>query len=758
MDKIKAFISTFISRLKEDKAFRLKAAIIAAAAVVLCVLIIVLCVVGGSSGDPNDNPATSGPTETTGAPSEVTYSVSVVDPQGNPWSTDVVVNFLKDGQVAAMQTLNDQGVAEKTLEAGKYTVELAFTDTENTYYYDTENLTLTAQAPSIEIVVSFAVSQQTKDITAFSDVKNDHCTYTAHYITTGDSYTKLDTQDRNYFIFVPQESGLYQFSVSGNCEIGYYGNTYFVQNTNLGEENEDGSFTVSVSPGMINLEGSTTEMVIGVDANGDTDCTITITRIGDHILTVEDYPWNIYEATAELAAYKLPEGTNLVDFDVTAPTDTYTLVYNETDGFYHMDSADGPLVYVKLGVESEYLDSFQTVLENSGISRYFYKENGDFDYKVSYTECLLEYIACMDTVSGVYPMTEDLKYIIQMRGEYVGWWDSESPTFLFYDKDGNPVVGLNTEIAWLFPCCYAEVQEPEPTEPVETQPSGNGGSTGNTGSTGSTGNTGNSGSTGNTGNTGSTGSTGSTGNTGNTGSTGGSTGSTGGNGDSTSGESGDTGFQIGTESDSGKVEIFYYMIADSMAFDAEVKAGEYVYYDLYRLSGMFMTVQSENVYVIYDDEVYLPENGVLSFDLIFASTNPSAPCSIAIGNSGSEDETFHVSLGTVVGDYMNPKKLSMGKFTTYLAAGDENGYYYTYTATADGVLSITLESSGGVDCNIMLTNNNVNATSSASLTESTNNTVSLTVKKGEVIRISIGVTDVEFPAATIVCTAEFTEN
>ena len=89
-----------------------------------------------------------------------------------------------------------------------------------------------------------------------------------------------------------------------------------------------------------------------------------------------------------------------------------------------------------------------------GQSVVFYDEDGNFVKKESYSELLLEYIELADTETGVYPLTEDLKYIIQQRGEYVGWWDAESPNFIFKDATGLPVEGLNTEIAWLFMCCY----------------------------------------------------------------------------------------------------------------------------------------------------------------------------------------------------------------------------------------------------------------------------------------------------------------
>ena len=99
-------------------------------------------------------------------------------------------------------------------------------------------------------------------------------------------------------------------------------------------------------------------------------------------------------------------------------------------------------------------DSFQTILEHSGITKYFYDEEGNFEKKESYSECLLEYIKYMDEASGLYPLTEDLKYIIQMRGDHYGWFDHTSPGYIFYDENHNQVMGINHDISWLFMCCY----------------------------------------------------------------------------------------------------------------------------------------------------------------------------------------------------------------------------------------------------------------------------------------------------------------
>lgn len=383
------------------------------------------------------------PVETSG---ETSYRVTVQDALGTPYTSGVVVRFLQDGQQKAMQVVNESGVAEKVLPTGSYTVELMFTDSEASYYYDTANLTLSAEKTEVTVVLA---QQASEAVTLYADKE---CV--AYRAGVGSTYVQL-SQDRNYFLFTPTQPGTYKFSVSdASAAIGYYGAPHFVQSQNVAEV-VDNSFTISVSASMIGTNNTgTTVLVIGVDKGQNANCLLNIQRTGEPERTLADEPWTIYEKTVALSPYKLAEGAQFGEFDLTAATDAYKLVLNENDGFYHLNSADGPLVLVRLGKDSKYLASFKTILDNSGVSEYFFDENGEFIKKVSYSECLLEYIANMDEVNGVYPLTEDLKLIIQRRGNYVGWFDAENSMYLFKDVNGTPVPGINSEISWLFMCCY----------------------------------------------------------------------------------------------------------------------------------------------------------------------------------------------------------------------------------------------------------------------------------------------------------------
>ena len=142
------------------------------------------------------------------------------------------------------------------------------------------------------------------------------------------------------------------------------------------------------------------------------------------------------------------------------------LVFNEQDRCYHLGTADGPAVYVNLQEAVYGISMLAMVGENifdadgvpieSGTSPFRYvRNNGQNDFfKEDYTDATRKIITARDKSTGVYPLTEDLKYIIQSSGEHNGWFDASSSTYIFRDENGVQVSGVNPEISWLFMCYY----------------------------------------------------------------------------------------------------------------------------------------------------------------------------------------------------------------------------------------------------------------------------------------------------------------
>ncbi len=382
---------------------------------------------------------------------EKDYTVNLKDALGNPYTSGIVVKFMQGGKQVAMQSCNDQGKATKSLVNGNYNIALQFAEDDVEYYYDTD-IKMSSRKNEIDIVLAYKVTSEPEKLYVGSDE------FDSYALNVGCTYVELNEKSRNYFTFTPTKEGNYEFSIpdGSNVTLGYYGAPHFVQEENTAEI-KDNKFSINVKSDMIGTNGTgTSTFVIGVDASKKVkSCVIGINRLGDAIKTIEDEPWTIYQKSVELQDYKLSAGLEIKEFDLTASTDTYKLVLND-DGYYHLNDKNGPIVLVRLAEDCKYIDSFKTILDRSGVSKYFFDEDENFIKKESYSECLLEYIEYVDEENGVYPLTEDLKYIIQQRGDYVGWWNPESDGYIFKDNSGENIASINQEIAWLLMCCYAE--------------------------------------------------------------------------------------------------------------------------------------------------------------------------------------------------------------------------------------------------------------------------------------------------------------
>lgn len=382
---------------------------------------------------------------------ETEYKVTVKDALGNTYGKDTIVEFYDGDTKAGMQICDENGVATKTLAKGTYTIKVTSTEKGVSYYY--EETQVTGSKTAVDVIISNMLGEE-PEVLFVSGEETD-----AYYVNAGCTNVELAEGERNYFLFVPTEAGMYEFSVvcDSKTDIGYYGAPHFVQE-NSAAEVKDGKFTMNITESMIGKEGTgTTIVVIGVDSEKKANAVLCIDRTGDPEKTLAEEEWTIYKKTVELSKYTLPAGKSLVDFDITSAT-KYNLVLNKNDGFYHLNNENGPLVVVYLAEDptAPYLPCFKNILDRSGVSKYVFDADGNFVEKVSYSECLLEYIEFADDATGVYPLTEDLKTIIQERGEYVGWWDSTSPSFIFKDTADMPIPGLNVDNAWLFMCAYVQ--------------------------------------------------------------------------------------------------------------------------------------------------------------------------------------------------------------------------------------------------------------------------------------------------------------
>ncbi|MBQ4332750.1 MAG: redoxin family protein [Clostridia bacterium] len=366
------------------------------------------------------------------------YTVKVLDGSGKP-QTGVTVQFYLGDEKKAEQKVDSQGVAKVTLTDATYTIRLTGTDLR----YDQKAAVVSVSAPSVELLLAPYYSKDAYELVGDPATGKN---VRAYFVTAGTMYVDLKPGERNYFLFAPEEPGTYRITTTSTyAKVGYYGGSvHFVQANNLAEDLTNNAFTVSARE-----VGPT--FVLGVDAATNISGTIMhVTRIGDPEWSIADEPWHEYTATHTPKPYTLTlgSGQSLTNFDLTA--DKYTLVYNDSDGFYHLDSKTGPVVYLRFNDKAPYI-SFQQILSSFHISAYLYDTNGDFLRKEEYTACVQEYVNNMDSTHGVYPLTKDLEYILKQYGKHQGWWDPNSPTYLFAEAGD-----VNLDLAWMFALCYVK--------------------------------------------------------------------------------------------------------------------------------------------------------------------------------------------------------------------------------------------------------------------------------------------------------------
>lgn len=392
---------------------------------------------GGTSVTIKLKKGSSGGTTST---TTTSYTVNVVDYK-NKGQSGVMVMFYKGSNVVAMQQTSSSGAATVQLEKGNYTVSLSGLGTKG---YDSTNTSLTSSKTSTSIMVA-ETGKKTGNV---YDIER-------YAVTTGATYVEVEEYDGypGLVVFEPTQTGKYKVTLSNSTtKLSYYGsNPSFIYDATSGVGMSNNSYT-------LNIKQTDSTHIIGV--KGTDNCIVIIERVGEAEYTNADLEammeWTDYVGTDTVSKFTLGSGKTLTYVDITKSTDTYKLVYNETDKYYHLGSADGPVMLVHLGAGAPYI-ALSDVIGYTGhggsnFGKYFYNASGTLIKKENYTNLLMKYMENMDENKGVYPLTKDLMYMLKNGGEYRGWWASSGRNNTIYQA----VPKLNSEIAWMFACCYVQ--------------------------------------------------------------------------------------------------------------------------------------------------------------------------------------------------------------------------------------------------------------------------------------------------------------
>lgn len=187
-----------------------------------------------------------------------------------------------------------------------------------------------------------------------------------------------------------------------------------------------------------------------------------------------------------------------------------------------------------------------------------------------------------------------------------------------------------------------------------------------------------------------------------------------------------------------------------------IPAGKSVFYNIYRVGGRILTINSANAYVVCDGTKHTAQNGKVSFKVVDALASDAV--SFEIGNTGSTAANFSITFTDLEGSMANPTivKNVDQKINLSLEKGNELGYFYKYKSTQKGILKLYILT--GTDNGILVATNNRNSAQRS--TESTDEIksddvgsyIELEVENGDEIIINIAAKPDKrgkYPAANI---------
>ena len=418
----------------------------------LCAFAILLSLASCKNSKKN-NPDTTSDNNTEVSPANDSYSVVIVDGNGTPVN-NVIVKVMQNGEQIKMYPYMGK-LLTLDLEVGTYELELDLSQLGEGYTFDESLCVLTPEKRQTTIRLFKTADEKTSVFVGYP-ISAD---YDAYYIGEGATKLPLTDNDYTFFIFAPTISAVYTitYECETNLNISYHGSTFFVQGADISESSSDiakyeNGLSLKVYPSNIG-----NSYVFAVKSTAASSCLIKIKNAGDTESRIEDAPWTPYLEDSAKVAEQLamnPTGTytpvDLTDLSVKA-------VYNEADGYYHLGSKTGPLLFIDLTSNTPYVSSIQTICGNQGMNTYIYDATGTVIEKRSYNELFAQYGMPSEASAAVdapirVALTEKLAESIKVFGEKNGWWKTDSDSNIFTQVLlGSP---YNQEYAWLLFCGY----------------------------------------------------------------------------------------------------------------------------------------------------------------------------------------------------------------------------------------------------------------------------------------------------------------
>ncbi|MGM9601200.1 MAG: hypothetical protein ACI3W5_06420 [Faecousia sp.] len=169
----------------------------------------------------------------------------------------------------------------------------------------------------------------------------------------------------------------------------------------------------------------------------------------------------------------------------------------------------------------------------------------------------------------------------------------------------------------------------------------------------------------------------------------------------------------------------------------KIPANGTICYNVYQTENTVLTIEDADAYIIYNGITYsADENGIVIVPL--AAGEEDVPVVFQLGNQSAEEEAYAMHFTAPLGSAANPEKLtSLEQITVAIGADDVEGYHYSWTASENGTLTLTLESINPEDaeCEILLTLGET----VVKLSDSADGTVSLELQEDDEVIIMVSV-------------------
>ncbi len=300
---------------------------------------------------------------------------------------------------------------------------------------------------TVSALVQFTAGQVTPSTDDKAEKAWDTVYTSSNPLKVGTYSLTLDPSAVNtLYFFKPGQMGKYTFTVDENATVGFWGaGAFYIHNPNstsnvLEWEIKDDAYAI----------------VIGISSSNPT-VTLNIEKTGDSLGNQEKEYINYTNVHKPSSKYNY-NGASAVYVNIRE----YHTAILGSDGFYHLDSATGPVLYVELNSDGFNLTSaYGSYGANSLKGTY----NGvDYNFK----DAMEEYKDVLSS-SGRYYMTEDLYKFLKGYGNNQFWYDQSKSPFLDVQRGG-----FDERTVWLVTCLYEPSGNmPEiPEDPVDpTNPS-----------------------------------------------------------------------------------------------------------------------------------------------------------------------------------------------------------------------------------------------------------------------------------------------